>query len=279
MNLGGPSRSSSRAFVTCTRGRALGDLDGRAAAHARNLALEVAYAGLARVAVDDLFERRRRRARAGPSRCRARPAASARGGSSRSRASRPSCSPSSSTTSMRSRQRLADRLGRVRGADEHHLRQIDRHLDVVVDEVLVLLGVEDLEHRRRRVAPHVGSELVDLVEHEHRVHRAGLLEARDDAAGQGADIRAAVAANLGFVAHAAERDAHVLAAERARNRLAERRLADAGRADEQEDRAVLVRRELAHRQELEDALLDLVEARVLGLEDRARGRRRRTGRR
>ena len=35
---------------------------------------------------------------------------------------------------------------------------------------------------------------------------------------------------------------------------------------------MLVRRELAHREELEDAALDLVEAGVLGLEDRARGR-------
>jgi hypothetical protein len=74
-------------------------------------------------------------------------------------------------------ERLADRIELVRGADEHHARQIDRHFDVVVDEVLVLLGVEDLEHRRGRVTAHVGGELVDLVEHEHRVHRAGLLEA------------------------------------------------------------------------------------------------------
>src|SRR5687768_17852111 len=46
------------------------------------------------------------------------------------------------------------------------------------------LGVENLEHRGGGVTAHVGRELVDLVEHEHRVHRAGLLEARDDAAGQ-----------------------------------------------------------------------------------------------
>ena len=117
-------------------------------------------------------------------------------------------------------QRLADRVGLVRGADEHHLGQIDRDLDVVVDEVLVLLGVEDLEHRGGGIAAHVGGELVDLVEHEHRVHRAGLLEASDDAAGQGADVRAAVAANLGLVANAAEGDADVLAPERARDRFA-----------------------------------------------------------
>src|SRR4030095_10742043 len=108
--------------------------------------------------------------------------------------------------------------------------------------------------------------------YEHRVHRAGLLETGDDPAGQRADVGPAVAADLGLAPHTAERDPHVLAAERRRDRLAERGLADAGRADEQEDRAVLVGRELAHREELEDAALALGEPGVLGLEDRARGR-------
>ena len=54
--------------------------------------------------------------------------------------------------------------------------------------------------------------------------------------GQRADVGAAVAADLGLVADAAEREAHELAVERARDRAAERGLADAGRADEAEDR-------------------------------------------
>ena len=57
------------------------------------------------------------------------------------------------------------------------------------------------------------------------------------AARQRADVGAAMAADLGLVAHAAERDAHELAAERARDRAAERGLAGAGRADEAQDRA------------------------------------------
>ena len=94
------------------------------------------------------------------------------------------------------------------------LREVDRDLDVVIDEVLVLLGVEHLEHGSRRITPHVRGELVDLVEHEHGIHRPGLLETSDDTAGQGTDIRATVTANLRLVTHAAERDADVLAAER-----------------------------------------------------------------
>jgi hypothetical protein len=52
-----------------------------------------------------------------------------------------------------------------------------------------------------------------------------------------------VAADLGLVAHAAGADALELAPERARDRLPERRLADAGRPDEAEDRAARVRLE------------------------------------
>ena len=58
---------------------------------------------------------------------------------------------------------------RVRGADEHHLRQVEVDLEVVVVEGVVLLRVEHLEQRRRGVAAEVGAELVDLVEQEHRI--------------------------------------------------------------------------------------------------------------
>ena len=85
-----------------------------------------------------------------------------------------------------------------------------------------------------------------------------------------ADVGAAMAANLGFVAHAAERDAHELPLHRARDRLAERRLADARRADEAEDRPLHVAFELAHGEVLDDALLDLVEVVVIFVEHAAR---------
>ena len=60
-----------------------------------------------------------------------------------------------------------------------------------------------------------------------------------------------------------------LATERARDAAAERRLADAGRADEAEDRALLVLLQLADGEVLEDALLDLLEAVVVLVEDLA----------
>ncbi len=99
-------------------------------------------------------------------------------------------------------------------------------------------------------------------------------------------------ANLGLVAHAAQRHPYKLAVEAAGNALAERGLADAGRTDQAQNRCAefgildpllsrallllaflvkLVRlvSQLAHRQELQDALLDIVQAVVVIVQDGA----------
>ena len=61
-----------------------------------------------------------------------------------------------------------------------------------------------------------------------------------------------------------------LAPERARDRLAERRLADAGRADEAEDRAGDVVLQLRDGEVLDDPLLHLLEVVVVLVEDAPR---------
>ena len=142
---------------------------------------------------------------------------------------------------------------------------------------MVLRRVEHLEQRGRRVAAPVGADLVDLVEHDHRVHRPGVSQRADEPAGQRADVGAPVAADLGLVADAAERHADELAVERACDRLADRGLARAGRPDQRQDRARLLvvldaalLAQLADGEVLDDALLHVVEARVVGVEDLAR---------
>ena len=156
-------------------------------------------------------------------------------------------------------------------------RQVELDLQVVVAEGVVLRRVEHLEQRRRRVAPEVGADLVDLVEQDDRVHRPGLLDGPDDPAGQRADVRTPVAADLRLVPDAAERDPDELAAHGARDGLAERGLADAGRADQRQhgaaaaaadDAEAAVGAALAHRQVLGDALLHVLQAGVVGVEDR-----------
>ena len=136
-------------------------------------------------------------------------------------------------------------------------------VEVVIEERVVLLGVEDLEQRRRRIPAEVHRHLVDFVEQEDRVHRAGLLHHLDDLARERPDVRAAVAANLGLVAHAAERQPDELAIHRASDGLGERRLADSRRSGEGQDRGLGLLDERADRQELEDAFLDLLEPVVI----------------
>jgi hypothetical protein len=118
----------------------------------------------------------------------------------------------------------------------------------VIHEHVVLFGIEHFEQRRRRIAAEIHRHLVDFVQHEDRVLGAGLLHHLDDLAGQRADVGAAMAADLGFVAHAAERHADELAAGGLRDRHPERGLADAGRSDEAEDRTLGILDQAAHRE-------------------------------
>ena len=53
------------------------------------------------------------------------------------------------------------------GEAKGRLRQVEGHRQEVVAESAVLLGVEDLEQRGRRVSAEVATELVDLVEQDH----------------------------------------------------------------------------------------------------------------
>ena len=89
----------------------------------------------------------------------------------------------------------------------------------------------------------------------------------EEAARQRADVGAPVAADLGLVAHAAERDAHEAAGRwRPAMDCPSEVLPTPGGADEAEDAAARVALELEHRDVLEDALLDVLEAVVVGVE-------------
>ena len=136
---------------------------------------------------------------------------------------------------MRSSKRARDVLDEVGGGDEQHFAQVERHAQVVIGERVVLGRIEHLEQRARGVALEADPQLVHFVEQEHRILRAGLLHPLDDAARHRADVGAAVAADVGFVARAAERRAYVFAPQRPRDRLGDRRLAHARRSDEQQN--------------------------------------------
>ncbi len=140
----------------------------------------------------------------------------------------------------------------------------------MVAELAILLRVEHLEQRRRRIAAEIGAELVDLVEHHDGIARASLLDPLDDAAGQRADVGPAMPADLRLVAYTAERDAHELPPHRPRDRASERGLTDPRRTGEAENRTARILSQLANAEELEDSVLHDREMRVVVIEDLAR---------
>ena len=177
-------------------------------------------------------------------------------------------------------QRPGHGLEDVGGGDEQHVGQVQVDLEVVVPERVVLGGVEHLEQGGGGVAPEVTAQLVDLVEEDDGVHGPRLGDGLDQPAGLGADVGAPVAPDLGLVPHATQGDPHEAPPEGAGHGLAEGGLADAGRPDQGDDGArppaggarlvhASLGPQLAHGQELDDPLLDLVEARVVGVEDLA----------
>src|SRR5690606_9149144 len=76
-----------------------------------------------------------------------------------------------------------------------------------------------------------------------------------------------MSADLRLVPHAAKADAHEVAAGGGSDRLAKGSLADTRRSHEAEDRPLHLLGALLHREILEDALLDLLEAIVIAIED------------
>ena len=136
-------------------------------------------------------------------------------------------------------------------------------------ERVVLLRVQHLQHSRRRIAVDgVGSRnLVYLIQDEHGVRRACLLDALHDAARHGADIGPAVTTNLSLIVHATQGDTHILAVQRTGNALSQRCLAHSRRTVEADNRTLQVAAQLQHGHVFENALLNLLHAVVVLVQD------------
>ena len=144
---------------------------------------------------------------------------------------------------------------KVGGCQKQNVAQIERNLDIVVGERLVLLAVQHLQHGsegRQKIIAH----LVHFVQQNKRVAGAGVNHCADHSAGHGADVCLAMSADVRFVPHTAQRDALVLAPQRFGNGLANGGFAHAGRTDEAEDLSP-AHPDSARTAKLQNSLLDL----------------------
>ena len=96
---------------------------------------------------------------------------------------------------------------------------------------------------------------------------AGLAQLGDDPAGHRADVRPAMPADVRLIAHAAQGDADEFPAHRLGDALAQRGFADAGRADEAENRAAAVGLELPHRQVFDDPAFHLIQIVMIAVQN------------
>ncbi len=137
----------------------------------------------------------------------------------------------------------------------------------MVEEFDVLLRIEGFQQRRSRVALVALAHFVDLVEHDHRVHHLDVFQRLHQFARLRANVGAAVALDFGFVAHAADAEAVERPAEGFGDGFANAGFTHTRRADQQHDRAADLAFVRTDGEEFEDAVLDVVQTRVVLVED------------
>ena len=83
------------------------------------------------------------------------------------------------------------------------MREIEFDIQIMILEGMILRRVQHFEQRGRRIPAPVGAQLIDLVEHDHRIHGAGVAQGTHQPAGQSSDVGAAMASDLGLIANTA----------------------------------------------------------------------------
>ena len=110
-------------------------------------------------------------------------------------------------------------IHRVSRAKEHHIGQVVVDLQIVIVEVVILLWVQHLKQRRRRVTAHILAHFVDFIEQEQRVTHADFGHLLNQSTRHGANIGAAMTTDFSFITHTTERHTHELTVCGTGNRL------------------------------------------------------------
>src|SRR5215471_6325552 len=106
-----------------------------------------------------------------------------------------------------------DWLKPIGRGNEEDAGKVERQIQIVVGESIVLSRVQDFQQGRGRVTAKIGADFVQFVEEDDWIATFNPTESLDNASGEGPDIGAAMAPDFGFVAHTAKGDASELAAQ------------------------------------------------------------------
>ena len=140
----------------------------------------------------------------------------------------------------------------------------------MIEEIHVLRRIQHLEQGRCRVALVRGADLVDLVQHDDRIGYIHFLHCLDKFSRHSADIGTPMPLDLGLIAHATHGEAIKFASQGLGDGMTDGRLADARRADQQDDGTGDLALHGADRDKLQYPVLDVVEPGVIPIQYRTR---------
>ena len=151
-------------------------------------------------------------------------------------------------------QRPGDAIQRVSGAHEEHLGKIHPHVEIVVEEVNVLLGVKHFQQRRGGVTLERLTQLINFIQHDDRVFYLNLFERLNELTGHCAYIGASMAFDFSLIPHTAHRETIKLTSQRFGNRAANGGFTHPWRANQQHNRAAYIAFKGALGKELDNPL-------------------------
>ena len=166
-------------------------------------------------------------------------------------------------------ERSGNGVGSIGSSDEHDAAEVNRQLHEMVAERAVLLGIQHLKKRGGGIAAGVVCQLVDLVQHQQRIHRPCADECINDTTGHGTDVGLTVTADIRLVTDTAKRETGQLTIHSLGNRDGNGCLTNAGRANEAEDLALGLGIDLMDGDKLQNSLFHLLKAEMVAVKDSA----------
>jgi len=111
-----------------------------------------------------------------------------------------------------------NRAAVIRGRDKNNLAEINRELNIVISEGIVLFRIKGFKQSSCRVTLIITSQLVNFIKKNNRVKRTCLSKRIYNSAAHRAYIGLSVSANLCFITDTTERHSDILSTHRFCNR-------------------------------------------------------------